>query len=311
MIVELLDPLDADSVIRTAVPLWEDREGEALSSEQVRAVLRASQAIATADTNAVLTPFPAPVARVTLTPNPQVWLLRRWDRHVDEVSVWTDEDSAYEELGRHVRGNWDCYGGQGDMPQEAPADDGAAVRLYYAACGGEEGYSVYEETPAGAARARTVPLDYRFPTAEQCQRANQSAVFHPMLGAGNGKPCSDVAGVVTFTYLDPARRAVVVSVHLDTAASELVRPDGTVPLHVMVEDSVILDDSAAGAPWDPVLTRLLDAAETGPQDEAIREAAHIAGLLWRCPACEYDNPRAAASCTNTEPCRSPKPKTSP
>lgn len=74
---------------------------------------------------------------------------------------------------------------------------------------------------------------------------------------------------------------------------------------------MVLDDSAAGAPWDPVLTRLLDAAETGAQDEAIREAAHIAGLLWRCPACEYDNPRAAASCTNTEPCRSPKPKTAP
>lgn len=188
MIVELLDPLDADSVLRTAVMLWEDREGEALSSEQVGAVLRASQAIAAADAGTALTPFPAPVARVTLKPTPQVWLLRRWDRHVDEVSVWTDEGSALEELGRHVRGNWQSYAGQGGMPQEAPDDDGAAVRLYFAASGGEEGYSVYEETPTGTGRARTVPLDYRFPTAEQCQRANQSAVFHPMPGAGSGKP---------------------------------------------------------------------------------------------------------------------------
>ncbi|MEV5787098.1 hypothetical protein ACGFWD_26705 [Streptomyces sp. NPDC048448] len=310
MIIEALDPLDADSVIRTAVALCEDREGEALSSEQVGAVLRASQAIATTDAGTVLTPFPAPVARVTLTPSPQVWLLRRWDRHVDEVSVWTDEDSAHEELGRHVRGNWQSYAGQGGMPQDAPGEDSAAVRLYYAAGGGEEGYCVYAETPSGTGRVRTVPLDYRFPTAQQCQRANQDAVFHAARDVDNGKACSEVAGVVTFTYLDPARRAVVVSVHLDTAAEQLVRPDGTVPLHVMVEATVVLDDSAAGAPWDPVLTRLLDAA-TGAQDEAIREAAHAAGLLWRCPTCEWDNPRAATSCTNTEPCRRPKPKTAP
>ncbi|MFD5814684.1 hypothetical protein [Streptomyces sp. NPDC127038] len=306
MIVELLDPLDADSVLRTAVALWEDKEGEPLSTEQQRAVLRASQAIATADAGTVLTPFPAPVARVTLTPTAQVWLLRRWDRHADDVSLWTDEDSAREELGRHVRGSWRSYAGQGGMPEEPPDDDGAAVRLYYAASGGEEGYSIYAETPAGPGRQRRVPLDYRFPTEEQCQRANRSAAGD----VDNERPCSQVAGVLTFTYLDPVRRAVVVSVHLDDAASQLVRPDGTVPLHVTVEGTVVLDDSAAGAPWDPVLTRLLDAA-TESQGEAIREAARFAGVLWRCATCEWDNPRAATSCTNTEPCRRPKPKTAP
>ncbi|WP_406834814.1 hypothetical protein ACICHK_00120 [Streptomyces sp. AHU1] len=56
MIVELLDPLDAASVLRTAVALWEDREREALSPEQHGAVHRASQAITTADAGTVLAP---------------------------------------------------------------------------------------------------------------------------------------------------------------------------------------------------------------------------------------------------------------
>ncbi|MFD7409393.1 hypothetical protein ACFV7R_43760 [Streptomyces sp. NPDC059866] len=54
------------------------------------------------------------------------------------------------------------------------------------------------------------------------------------------------------------------SVHLDSAADWLVRPDGTVPLRVKVEDTVVLDDSGEeGAPRPPLLDELLNVADEG------------------------------------------------
>lgn len=67
--------------------------------------------------------------------------------------------------------------------------------------------------------------------------------------AGNDDlPCIEVAGVTVFTYLDPDTGAVGVSVDLDTTEAQLVRPDGTVPLRIDVQDTVVLEDTRRSAP---------------------------------------------------------------
>lgn len=85
------------------------------------------------------------------------------------------------------------------------------------------------------------------------------------------------------------------SIHVDNAPDHLVRPDGTVPLRVEVEDTIVLDDSnAEGAPRPPLLDALLSAADAVRiRKEPILAAALATGLLWRCPACQWDNPGAA------------------
>lgn len=79
------------------------------------------------------------------------------------------------------------------------------------------------------------------------------------------------------------------------------------PLRVEVEDAVVLDDSAEGTPKRDLLTKLLDAADD-LQEQAIREAAFAADVLWRCPTCQWDNPGEAACCEGPGACRVPKPK---
>ncbi|MCX5106953.1 hypothetical protein [Streptomyces sp. NBC_00439] len=96
--------------------------------------------------------------------------------------------------------------------------------------------------PATAYRyCGSAALGYRFPDANTCSQANRSAVFHP--ATHEGPPCAEVDGVLVFAYLDHQGGAFRVSVHLDSAAQRLVRPDGTVPLRVVVEDTVVFDDS--------------------------------------------------------------------
>lgn len=103
------------------------------------------------------------------------------------------------------------------------------------------------------------------------------------------------------------------SIHVDNAPDHLVRPDGTVPLRVEVEveDTIVLDDSnAESTPRPPLLDALLSAADTVRiRKEPILAAALAAGLLWRCPACQWDNPGAAVCCEGPGPCRTPKPET--
>ncbi|WP_431983820.1 hypothetical protein [Streptomyces qinglanensis] len=53
--------------------------------------------------------------------------------------------------------------------------------------------------------------------------------------------------MTNFAYLSPETGALRVSVDLDSAASQLVRPDCTVPLRVDVQDTVVLDASRPGA----------------------------------------------------------------
>ncbi|MBT2393574.1 hypothetical protein J7E87_30220 [Streptomyces sp. ISL-1] len=246
--------------------------------------------------------------RIPPRPPGQAWVLRRWDRHQDTVGLFTDEDAALASLAHHVRTSWANLLGDGDVPNNPPADDRPAVDLYY---GPEhdnrpdEGYSLYADTISGVRRERIVPLDFRFPEAGACARAHRDAVFYP--GTHGDLPCVSVDDILVFAYLDHELGAFRVSIHLDSAPEHLVRPDGTVPLRVVVEDTVVLDDSGeAGAPQPPLLDTLLSAADDG-QREAIRAAALAAGVLWRCPVCQWDNPEAATCCEGPGPCRKPKP----
>ncbi|WP_406469834.1 hypothetical protein [Streptomyces sp. NBC_01615] len=254
---------------------------------------------------------PAPaVAHIAPRPPGQAWVLRRWDRHEDGIGLFTDEDSALAELARHVRGSWENLLGGDDVPDTPPTDDRTAVDLYYGPDRDnrpDEGYSLYADTISGRGRPRIVPLAFQFPDAADCERANRAAVFHA--GIHGGLPCPEVDGVLVFTYLDAQVGAVRVSVHLDSAPDHLVRPDDTVPLRVKVEDTIVLDDSnAEGAPRPPLLDVLLSAADAVRiQREPILAAALAAGVLWRCPACQWDNPAAATGCEGPGPCRTPQP----
>ncbi|PWI04915.1 hypothetical protein DIZ27_42455 [Streptomyces sp. NWU339] len=180
-----------------------------------------------------------------------------------------------------MRQAWDNILGQEGVPDEPPADDRTAVDLCY---GPErdnrpdEGYSLYADTISGKGRTRIVPLNFQFPDAGACERANHGAVFNA--GIHGGLPCLEVDGVLVFAYLDHEVGAVRVSVHLDSAPDHLVRPDGTVPLRVKVEDTIVLDDSEAeGAPRPPLLDSLLNAAD------AVRyRRSRSSQQLWP-PAC--------------------------
>lgn len=217
---------------------------------------------------------------VHIPPRPpgQAWVLHRWDRH----------ESAVIELF---------------------ADDATAVDLYYGPDRDnrpDEGYSLYAESVRGQGRPRIVPLDFAFPDAGACERANRAATFHP--GGPDGLPCLENDDVLVFAYLDHRVGAFRVSVHLDGAPEHLVRPDGTVPLRVVVEDTVVLDDSnVEGAPRPALLDALVNAADAAHRD-VILAAARRAGVLWQCPACQWDNPSSAVCCEGPGTCRTPKPE---
>jgi hypothetical protein len=251
-------------------------------------------------------------AHVHIPPRPpgQAWVLHRWDRHESAViELFADEDLALGELALHARGNWDNLLGDDDVPDEPPADDATAVDLYYGPDRDnrpDEGYSLYAETVRGRGRPRIVPLDFAFPDAGACERANRAATFHP--GGHDGLPCLENDDVLVFAYLDHRVGAFRVSIHLDGAPEHLVRPDGTVPLRVVVEDTVVLDDSnVEGAPRPALLDALVNAADAAHRD-VILAAARRAGVLWQCPACQWDNPSSAVCCEGPGPCRTPKPK---
>ncbi|MFF7987836.1 hypothetical protein ACFZDK_53925 [Streptomyces sp. NPDC007901] len=254
---------------------------------------------------------PAPaVAHIPPRPPGQAWVLRRWDRHGDGIALFTDEDCALAELARHARGNWENLLGDDTAPDEPPSDDRAAVDLYYGPDRDnlpDEGYSLGAAAISRRGRPRIVPFVFQFPDAAACERASHAAVFHPAIHGA--PPCLEVDGVLVFAYLDPQVGAVRVSVHLDSAPDHLVRSDGTVPLRVKVEDTIVLDDSnAEGAPRPPLLDALLSAADAVRiPKEPIVAAALAAGVLWRCPACQWDNPAAATCCEGPGPCRTPQP----
>ncbi|WP_344547388.1 hypothetical protein [Actinomadura fulvescens] len=105
-------------------------------------------------------------------------------------------------------------------------------------------------------------------------------------------PCLQVAGIQVYLYLDADDHVVRVAVHLDTTDEELLASDGTVPIEVVVGDTIVMDHTGRTA--DTVLCELLDSADE-QQQQAIRDAAITAGLLWRC-TCDWYNPGDRPRC---------------
>ncbi|MFE7077109.1 hypothetical protein ACFU96_44195 [Streptomyces sp. NPDC057620] len=177
-----------------------------------------------------------------------VWMLRREDHHGHTVTLWADEASALAFLAQYARARWDRAWGAGTRPGAPPADDRAAVELYYGP-EDERGNEYYWLTLMDIRRlppgTLTLP-GFRFPGREFCDQVNSTAVFHPR-ASGTG-PCIEVGGVLVFAYLDPDTQAVQVSVHLDTAIGPLVRHDETVPLHVQVGDATVFSAGAGPVP---------------------------------------------------------------
>ncbi|WP_081241580.1 hypothetical protein [Streptomyces viridosporus] len=194
----------------------------------------------------------------------RAWVLRQWDRHSDEVTLWSDEASALAALAQHARSSWDNVAGTDGVPHRPPADDQTAIDLYYGPkeYRGDEDYTLYAED---IARCAHTPRSLSLADDTACAQANSAAVFHPMTGPDDeGLPCIELAGILVFAYLDTDMRAVRVSVHLDTAHERLARADGTVPPQVEVEDATVF--SALGArpaparvpAWKARLRRLTD-----------------------------------------------------
>lgn len=310
MIAARFNPLDIECLVKTAVELWEDVDPSDLSEHQQDTLNRARE-LWLAEHADQEPPHPEVVTFISPRPAGQAWVLRRWGRHENKMTLHVDEDSALADLAGYVRGVWDNLVGKEGIPDQPPTDDRAAVQLYYGAertSRPDEGYNLYAEDIARRGRTRIVPLDYRFPDEDACEQANRGATFHPQTD-DNDLPCGEVDGVLVFAYLDHDAGAVRVSVHLESAEDRLVRPDGTVPLRVDVEDCVVLDDSAEGTPKRNLLAKLLYAADA-LQEQAIREAALAAGILWRCPTCQWDNPGETTCCQGPGLCRVPKPKRS-
>ncbi|MFI5986813.1 hypothetical protein ACIBEA_38875 [Streptomyces sp. NPDC051555] len=305
MIAERFSPSDIESLVRIAATLADSPAAAGLSQPYRELSSRARTELV-----AQATGDPSPAVSALLGPRPgeQIWQLRIWNRHADETAPYSTEGVAIAELADHVRGSWDNLSSQEGIPEQPPADNVKAIELYYGRGRGDrpdEGYDLYAEDLTRPQRSRLVPLDFDFPGAAEADALNRAAVFHP--ADEYGPACVEVAGVVVFTYLDPVDGAVRVSVHLDSADPEhVVRPDDTVPLRIVVEDTVVLDDSTARAPHPTVLEELLAGGDNG-QKTAIRSAAVSAGLMWACPLCQWINPRAATCCEGPSGCRNSKP----
>jgi hypothetical protein len=305
MIAACFSPSDIESLVRIAGTLA-DSPATADLSGSYRDLAARARAVMLAEASG----RPTPAVSALLDPRPRelVWMLRIWNRHEDSTSPYATEATALAELADYVRGNWDNLFGEDGVPEQPPADDAEAVDCYYGPGRGDrpdEGYELFCEEIIGPRRSRVVPLDFAFPDAAEAAALNRATVFHP--ADEDGPSCTEVAGVFTFTYLDAEDGAVQVSVHLDSADPErIVRPDGTVPLRVVVEDTVVLDDSQMAAPHPTVLEALLASADSAQRD-AICEAAVAAGFMWRCPTCRWPNPRAATCCEGPGGCRVPQP----
>ncbi|MGW0648457.1 hypothetical protein ACWD4T_06585 [Streptomyces umbrinus] len=185
----------------------------------------------------------------------RAWVLDQWDRHSDEVTLWSDEASALASMAREVRSSWANVAGDDGVPYRPPADDRTAVDLYYGAQEDLEGYSLY---PASISRCVRTPRSLSLSDDEACAEANSTAVFHPMENPDDeGLPCIEIAGILVFAYLDHELGAVRVSIHLDTTDEQLVRADSTVPIQVEIEDTTVFTNLTSppapaprtGTPW--------------------------------------------------------------
>ncbi|MEU5900391.1 hypothetical protein [Streptomyces venezuelae] len=164
----------------------------------------------------------------------KVWVLRRWDQHNDDIELHADEAGALAWLAADVRTSWTNITGEEQVPPEPPADDRAAVELYFAHrkhLG--EGYSLCE-TPVRE-RPVTPLVPGSFPDHQRCEQLNQAAVFHPQT-TEDDLPCVEMGNVLVFIYLDADRQALRLSVDQDTAPAELLRSDGLLPFRLELGD---------------------------------------------------------------------------
>ncbi|WP_250569501.1 hypothetical protein [Streptomyces sp. CJ_13] len=294
MLAERFRPYDIESLVRIAGALAHSPAAAELPP-QYRELAQRVHAEIVAESSG----HRSPAVSAFLGPRPgeQVWMLRIRTRHEDTTAPYATKGAALAELAALVRSSWANVGGQGDVPDEPPADDAEAVGLYYGSGGDavpDQGFELYSEEIGRAQRCRIVPLDFAFPDAAKAEVLNRGAVFYA--ADDDGPQCIEVAGVLVFGYVDAEDGVVRVSVHLDSADPEhVVRRDGSVPLRVVVEDTVVLDDSNHYAPHPPVLEQLLDAADP-EQRTAVYSAAISAGLMWSCPDCRWPNPRATERC---------------
>ncbi|MFF4531509.1 hypothetical protein ACFY1P_19845 [Streptomyces sp. NPDC001407] len=304
MIATRFRPSEIESLVRIAGALADSPSAADLSQPYRELAGRAREAVLAEATG---NPSPAVSAVWGARPGEQVWRLRIWNRHEDTTYIYSTRTGALSELAAYVRECWDNLSGRDGVPERPPADDSETVELYYGPSGTampDEGYDLVAEDVIRPQRGRIVPVHFAFPEGAEAAALNRAAVFHP--ADNDGPQCMEVVGVLTFAYLDPEDGVLRISVHLDGADPEhIVRPDGTVPLRVQVEDTVVLDDSQAGAPHPTVLEELLGGADTA-QKAAITAAALSTGLMWRCPACQWANPRAATGCEGRG-CRTPQP----
>ena len=307
MITATFSPPDVERLVRIAGALADSPAAAELSAPDRKLAARARTEILAQAAGRL---SPARTALLGPRPGEQVWLLRMWSRHEDSTVPYATEAAALAELASYARGCWDNLYGQPGVPEHPPADDAEAVEFYFGSDGNarpDEGYELYAAEVVRGRRSRFVPLDFRFPFAAEAEALNRAAVFHA--ADDDGPACIEVAGVLVFAYLDHGDGVVRVSVHLDSADPDyVVRPDGTVPLRVVVEDTVVLDDGPARAPRPTVLEELLAGADSS-QKAAIYAAAVTAGLMWSCPSCRWINPRAAAGCEGPGNCRTAAPPT--
>lgn len=162
MIAARFNPLDIECLVKTAVELWEDVDPSDLSEHQQDTLNRARDAMLAEHAGQQPSLHEA-VTFISPRLVGQAWVLRRWDRHEDVVTLHADEDSALADLAEYVRGVWDNLVGEESVPDQPPTDDREAVLLYY---GPErdnfpdQGYNLYAEghrqghLPARASRVR-------------------------------------------------------------------------------------------------------------------------------------------------------------
>ncbi|MFJ5635220.1 hypothetical protein ACIQF5_21615 [Streptomyces goshikiensis] len=82
------------------------------------------------------------------TESDTVWVLRRWDWHDDDITVYSTQDRALADLAEYVKRSWSTLVQQEDVPALPPSDPREAIRHYYGPDGhsrAEEGYFLHEK----------------------------------------------------------------------------------------------------------------------------------------------------------------------
>lgn len=127
MIAEQFEPLDIECLVRTAVELGEWATEADLSGRQQVVLARARAALLADDAgHEPLTP--QRTVLVDIGQPSKVWILRRWDRSNEQVTLHESHEAGQAALAIWVRHNWDALGDESSTP---PQDDEQAIQLYY------------------------------------------------------------------------------------------------------------------------------------------------------------------------------------